>query len=151
MQVNSHMVNNQAVWIWFHTSTSFAVSPGSRVLSYICSQQFVCHYTSSSTLHSTTSGTGILGSTLGWPEGMVIPLGQSKHWESHSRAKESFQMHLLPQRCLDSITHNLSLSTALAVQRGGLYVPKSTNESFGLPAGFFISSISFWEFFKMIL
>lgn len=152
MQVNSHTpVNNQAVWIWFHISTSFAVSPGSRELSCVCSQQFVCYYTSSSTLHSTTSGRGILGSTLGWPEGMAIPLGQSKHWESHARAKQPLQTHLPPQRCLDSSTHNLSLSTAGAVQRGGLYVPKSTNELFGLPAEFFISSISFWEFFKMIL
>lgn len=106
----------------------------------------ICYYTSSNTLHSPTSDTGITGSTLGWPKG-----SQSKHWKSHARAKQSLQMHLPPQRCLDSITHILSLSTAMTVLRGGLYVPKCTNELFGLPAEFFISRISFWEFFKMIL
>lgn len=103
-------------------------------------QKFVCYYTSSSTLHSPTSDKGIMGSTLGWPEG-----SQSKHWKSHARAKQSLQMHLPPQRCLDSTTHNLILSTAMTVKRGGLYVPKCTNESFGLPAEFFISRISFWN------
>lgn len=113
----------------------------------ICS----CSYTSSSTLHSTARDTGRVCNTLGWTEGLAIPLGQSNHWESHARAKQSLQMHLAPERCLDSITHNLSPSTALAVQRGELYVPKCTNELSGLPAEFFISRISFWEFFKMIL
>lgn len=146
MQANSHMpVTNQGFGAT--TSSTFTVSPGSREMSCVCFWQSV----SVTTLHSTTRDTGRVGSTLGWPEGMAIPLGQSNHWESHARAKHSLQMHLASQRCLDSITQNLSLPTALPVQRGGLYVPKCTNESFGLPTEFFISRISFWEFFKMIL
>lgn len=111
----------------------------------ICS----CYYTSSSTLHSTARDTGRVGNTLGWPEGLAIPLGQSlgKPCKSKTVTPDAS----CPTKVLRPHHPQFSPSTALAVQRGGLDVPKCTNESSGLPAEFFISRISFWEFFKMIL
>lgn len=106
MQVNSHMpVTNQAAWIWCHTS--FTVSPGSRELSCVCFWQFVAVITPLQAHCTAQPGTQAEWA-IPWDGQRVWPFLWGNHWESHARAKQSLQMHLAQQRCLDPITHNLA-------------------------------------------